>query len=188
MTLQEFLFQSTRPRGARPTSGRCSAHGIEFQSTRPRGARLDVAVIRGERLSFNPRAREGRDSRGTRKRGLRGVSIHAPARGATTRQNLFLCVFLFQSTRPRGARPALPYFRMTLFCFNPRAREGRDLDYSFSQARFDSFQSTRPRGARHSEFLDSRRLKRFNPRAREGRDLPEMGMACVVLRFNPRAR
>ena len=76
---------------------------------------------------FNPRAREGRDrctavqsdvsrvsihapARGatsrvyTQKR-YASVSIHAPARGATgVRTSMSQAVRMFQSTRPRGAR------------------------------------------------------------------------------------
>jgi len=33
-----------------------------------------------------------------------GVSIHAPARGATDAANDFKASYVFQSTRPRGAR------------------------------------------------------------------------------------
>ena len=86
-----------------------------FQSTRPRGARRRVAAqLAALRDGFNPRAREGRDIhssvgslarmarfQSTRPRGARPVngsaicggnrvSIHAPARGATsTRRSLF---------------------------------------------------------------------------------------------------
>ena len=78
-------FQSTRPRGARPTSqSRLSGHDL-FQSTRPRGARPSA---------FKPSAFAV------------GVSIHAPARGATTQTY----------RRVDGSQG-----------FNPRAREGRDV-------------------------------------------------------------
>ena len=42
-------------------------------------------------LSFNPRAREGRDVQCSGKFSVGGVSIHAPARGATAPP--FLCCF-----------------------------------------------------------------------------------------------
>nr|DAI02676.1 MAG TPA: hypothetical protein [Caudoviricetes sp.] len=55
-------------------------------------------------MSFNPRAREGRDSMTSCASLSLEVSIHAPARGATLdglgRKN----IGRFQSTRPRGAR------------------------------------------------------------------------------------
>jgi len=75
-----------------------------FQSTRPRRARPhDTAIVIGV-----------------------GVSIHAPAKGATGFDFAQLLGQMFQSTRPRRARLAL-LFRFP-FClrFNPRAREGRD--------------------------------------------------------------
>ncbi len=78
-----------------------------FQSTRPRGARLyerrDVVV--------GP-----------------VVSIHAPARGATTLGFIEEAKpAAFQSTRPRGARHfACLVSRARIRRFNPRARAGRD--------------------------------------------------------------
>jgi len=59
---------------------------IAFQSTRPHGARPspDVRVILAP-LCFNPRARTGRDRRERHAFiQVNRVSIHAPARGATT--------------------------------------------------------------------------------------------------------
>ncbi len=95
---------------------------------------------------FNPRAHGGRD-------------IHARYRTFRTR---------FQSTRPRGARPKIPYNATQVIvsihaptggatsisnrcngkdCFNPRAHGGRDaVDAPLSIMLV--FQSTRPRGAR----------------------------------------
>ncbi len=80
----DFVFQSTRPRGARRGDGGAPASDDWFQSTRPRGARP------------HPRAKPLH---------RRSVSIHAPARGATTTPH-------FGTSRTRS--------------FNPRAREGRD--------------------------------------------------------------
>ena len=95
---------------------------------------------------------------------------------------------LFQSTRPRGARPGRHQRRFPPGGFNPRAREGRDICSMCRFCGISMFQSTRPRGARHE--LDKSPVTRlsFNPRAREGRDAvfrlsdrPDAG-------FNPRAR
>ena len=102
---------------------------VLFQSTRPRGARHGCCRFRGFLPCFNPRAREGRDARaGTLLAGIAAVSIHAPARGATTG---FVpatdAEFQFQSTRPRGARQGIPAISRPPRCFNPRAREGRDI-------------------------------------------------------------
>ena len=85
MLIFDALFQSTRPRGARPATLARLDRSRPFQSTRPRGARLGPAGTGKSRIC---------------------VSIHAPARGAT-------------SPRAHG------FCKRT--CFNPRAREGRDL-------------------------------------------------------------
>jgi len=73
------------------------------------------------------------------------VSIHAPAKGATNEE----------------IKTLIP-----IFCFNPRAREGRDC-------------------------LPKKKIKggnSFNPRAREGRDSRQTAIIMFVSRFNPRAR
>ena len=168
------MFQSTRPRGARPDVQLSAAAPSGFQSTRPRGARRRQHRTRGggRRVSIHAPARgatfprcHGAGAHGlfqsTRPRGARpkgessllrivGVSIHAPARGATPNVAvIFGDKEKFQSTRPRGARPGtvMPS-TFALTCFNPRAREGRDRDIF------------------HHGSAD----RRFNPRAREGRD------------------
>ena len=192
------MFQSTRPRGARPVSTALTVvNAMMFQSTRPRGARRNLGSLVGDALlCFNPRARAGRDeildsydvehchvsihapARGATehwtslKRMLPSVSIHAPARGATyCPTDHVAMLYMFQSTRPRGARRA---GRMdssySVTGFNPRARAGRDpVEQLYSHgnmvsihapargatsmaidisSRDNVFQSTRPRGAR----------------------------------------
>ncbi len=62
-TVAAGMFQSTRPRGARRGSPGRKQPSVWFQSTRPRGARL----LRDEQQCV-----------------ARRVSIHAPARGATS--------------------------------------------------------------------------------------------------------
>ncbi len=233
----QALFQSTRPHGARPCSAcgpanyaQCfnprartgrdriirplRASGAAFQSTRPHGARRCSSARAWSVLSFQS----------TRPHGARHlprllfdcvlpVSIHAPARGATRRQQVPLMADMkFQSTRPHGARrqpqpdrpgilrvsihapargatcrPSQPM--QWLCCFNPRARTGRDI-----------------RGRCGCGCSES-----FNPRARTGRDARPVGngdaaldvsihapargattrcdrRGCQSSRFNPRAR
>ena len=78
------------------------------------------------------------------------VSIHAPAWGAT----LFAAGLSCSS-----------------FCFNPRARMGRDLAHCDNSQKSNPFQSTRPHGARLIVRLLAPAVPfRFNPRARMGRD------------------
>ena len=98
---------------------------------------------------FNPRAREGRDKCSPEFARHSGVSIHAPARGATS--TLLMVGSGISSFNPR-AREGRDANEDAVFApipgFNPRAREGRDV-------------VRRP----HSVIYGS-----FNPRAREGRD------------------
>ena len=101
--------------------------------------------------SFNPRARTGRDRRKQPERYVQfAVSIHAPARGATSwRGKPYTKVYTFQSTRPHGARRIHMYTKVYICkCFNPRARTGRDADRDSLYQYVDWFQSTRPHGAR----------------------------------------
>ncbi len=100
-----LMFQFTRPRGARPDVAEVVSHCGTFQFTRPRGARPGLAAEKAARLSFNSRAREGRDS------------IRLVDNAVST---------LFQFTRPRGARHRPRTGIATMPGFNSRAREGRD--------------------------------------------------------------
>ena len=76
---------------------------------------------------------------------FQNVSIHAPAWGATTK---------------------LPNRPPDTFCFNPRARVGRDLWTAYWTPASNS----------------------FNPRARVGRDVPPPIILVSLVGFNPRAR
>ena len=79
----------------------------QFQSTRPHGARQQVMVeasVLG-RVSFNPRARTGRDKVSASR--LRAITSFNP--------------------RARTGRDSVLLFIIVIFiCFNPRARTGRD--------------------------------------------------------------
>ena len=181
------MFQSARPRGARPARGvrprlqpvsiRAPARGATdincrdiktqgFQSARPRGARRMEASITSMRWSFQS----------ARPRGARPLSI---ARACQ--------VSPFQSARPRGARPATSTGRWRAMCFNPRAREGRDLAcLILTVMRPVSIRAP----ARGATGLPSSPWgpDRFNPRAREGRDSSGPMRDGCRPRFNPRAR
>ena len=78
-------------------------------------------------VSFNPRARRGRD-----------IALIPYSHRSSS----------FQSTRPQGARLALKrQSDVDIRSFNPRARRGRDIAIS-SLIPKSQFQSTRPQGAR----------------------------------------
>ena len=194
------------------------ADRVEFQSTRPRGARrlIPGPASAAGRVSIHAPA-WGATRQACRKERLARGSIHAPAWGATRSpcwpspasgsfnprarvgRDLKICMApdrprVFQSTRPRGARPDRWYgiLRWTNG-FNPRARVGRDLSNFPTFSHYVKFQSTRPRGARRFDTAQSawewivsihapawgatplparwpRGAARFNPRARVGRD------------------
>ena len=81
-------FQPTRPHGARPGSGSTAKGRFKFQPTRPHGARRSFLSASCQSLSFNPRARMGRDARRHPGRDrTKEVSTHAPAWGATASGN-----------------------------------------------------------------------------------------------------
>ena len=99
-----------------------------FQSTRPQGARQGLVNNLAFIWCFNPRARRGRDWQGRSIVPAGGVSIHAPAGGATEYIAAQLYFSQFQSTRPQGARLGRCCEDTVELCFNPRARRGRDLE------------------------------------------------------------
>ena len=119
-------------------------------------------------MGFNPRARAGRDGKKTRATGRKeNVSIHAPARGATT---------------------TITNYAVWGTGFNPRARAGRDRVGCGIDVVSIKFQSTRPRGARRGNLDNGLWTSSFNPRARAGRDLLERVLRLLEHCFNPRAR
>ena len=143
--------KSTRPRGARLRRTICDFWSRNFNPRARMGRDTSRTPIRASPSSFNPRARVGRDSLWTslsqsfasfnprarvgrdvgvdQQQRVVGVSIHAPAWGATSH----MC-------RPSTCRSG----------FNPRARVGRDIKAGTIRDRAGKFQSTRPRGARLS--------------------------------------
>ena len=124
-----------------------------FQSTLPRGERPSAERLGGVLWDFNPRSHEGSDLlwSGYRTK-LRDISIHAPTRGATSISSVTDPVFIisihaptrgatpcrqkkssmqiFQSTLPRGERPSAERLGGVLWDFNPRSHEGSDLLWS----------------------------------------------------------
>ncbi len=142
-------------RGATRGDQRCLRGDSGFNPRARTGRDLLSNIGPGERICFNPRARTGRDQppSTTGSHALQ-VSIHAPARGATDPGFLHRDPDPgFQSTRPHGARqpgrpgrsagydpvsihaPArgatspCPQHISCKWCFNPRARTGRDIPH-----------------------------------------------------------
>src|SRR5271157_1112510 len=79
------LFQSTRPRGARPWSPIVLVTRCDVSIHAPaRGATARFKHRSSPNYRFNPRARAGRDPYSHPTQFGKFVSIHAPARGATS--------------------------------------------------------------------------------------------------------
>ena len=134
-----------------------------FQSTRPYGARRHAADTGSITISFNPRARTGRDGMSLASLSMPArVSIHAPVRGATS------------------IAPTLDVSDG----FNPRARTGRDAVYRHRRRRSYEFQSTRPYGARRARRRQFNRSPSFNPRARTGRDVTSVAVESQQYRVS----
>ena len=152
----DVMFQSTRPRGARPVPNVSSRFlTLMFQSTRPRGARLGSGFL-GLRDVFMFQSTRPRGARPVVPAHAvhlgRDVSIHAPTRGATRLDGVRLHpqrdVSIHAPTR--GATFKLPTIPALASGFNPRAHAGRDERYAIPGAQPGLFQSTRPRGARRA--------------------------------------
>ena len=188
-------FQFTRPQGARPASTPPARRLGGFNSRARKGRDKWYLERVIDLKSFNSRARKGRDTMHAGCGAGESVSIHAPARGATTSHNSWLVPTTFQFTRPQGARleftldiEAAEKFQFTrpqgarraytkVFtncqCFNSRARKGRDYAALRPPQVQRSFQFTRPQGARLLYAKKMRSVESFNSRARKGRDSRE---------------
>ena len=186
------LFQFTRPHGARQDytgdkdlqerfnsrarMGRdrfppdFTSIELAFQFTRPHGARPPMQGPRKRRYCFNSRARMGRCCVNGLYVEIEGVSIHAPAWGATPTALAKRYSIWFQFTRPHGARRRLGSGAAFSGCFNSRARMGRDFPSASPWPRqkvsihAPAWGATARPGAREVK-------QSFNSRARMGRDI-----------------
>ncbi len=139
-------FQSTRPRGAR-RSDMVWALETTVSIHAPAWGATPAPPTKMTRKSFNPRARVGRDLIILIQYHTSGFNPRARVGRDTSLSTALLCS-MFQSTRPRGARPGLCLYsagryvsihapawgatvpsvlRCRMRCFNPRARVGRDV-------------------------------------------------------------
>ena len=147
-----LIFQSTHPHGVRHRGRTFGCLNCSFQSTHPHGVRpAEVRDLLLDHLHFNPRTRTGCDARGsgswirdiafqsTHPHGVRhmlvhctdaapGISIHAPARGATVYPQVIARQSLDFNPRTRTGcdRPCRETARKYRN-FNPRTRTGCDV-------------------------------------------------------------
>ena len=139
-------FQSTLPRRERLRTEHYGIFLLIFQSTLPRRERRKKYISLLQQYV---------------------ISIHAPAKGATSTVRVFLMQAVrFQSTLPRRERPSSVTRACPCWNFNPRSREGSDR----SPARLRPIYSY------------------FNPRSREGSDNAQVDFFCGKQDFNPRSR
>ena len=165
-------FQSAPPRRGRPAAGtvrnRASAVSIRapakgatlrtcymrlqekvFQSAPPRRGRPSPPSGTAARRRFNPRPREGGDAPASTTAQGGGVSIRAPAKGATFLRVELDPIVMFQSAPPRRGRP-----RCSRRCIGSGGfqsappRRGRH-DTLFRALALETFQSAPPRRGRH---------------------------------------
>ncbi len=207
------LFQSTPPRGGRPSSALhlliapVSIHAPAWGAThRARGHALHGAV------SIHAPAWGATADGSVKSSFLPGVSIHAPAWGATDNSlaKLFCCHRF--NPRPRvGGDRRMESICLSGKCFNPRPRVGGDepsvhnsmicQDVSIHAPAWgataascwyafivDSFQSTPPRGGRPPCSSADHVWHCFNPRPRVGGDLRSYACCRHQICFNPRPR
>ena len=166
-------FQSTHPRGARPSPCRTPRPTPKVSIHAPaRGATQPVSPIEHNVAFQSTRPRGARRCAQTQRRGMCGVSIHAPARGATFTSCLpwpQKGVSIHAPARGATLRPEEILGHMHRF--NPRAREGRDGPLAQRVAHDLPVSIHAPaRGATSSHCRQSSCSSCFNPRAREGRD------------------
>ena len=154
--------------GSDPSSSRRSLSRSTFQSTLPHGERLSNRSRRSSRT---------------------GVSIHAPARGATRLTMPQTVTSTFQSTLPHGERRfawwARPY---SLLGFNPRSRTGSDWTGIFDADLGDGFNPRSRTGSNSRAYRTRARPCSFNPRSRTGSDNGLILIGSSTRRFNPRSR
>ena len=176
------MFQSTRPRGTRPSAD-ADAAGFDVSIHASARDATRHMTTRRRAGGFNPRVRAGRD------RGLSATSTACscfnprvragrddPNAGAVGR------IFLFQSTRPRGTRQAKPAAGFSAACFSPRVRAGRDYSPASLQADL-LFQSTRPRGTRPHDDVVSRSLFQFQSTRPRGTRPPAVAFSTCCFLF-----
>ena len=126
-----------------------------FQSTRPRGARPSTASLRCRTTSFNPRAHVGRDPFYKPLQLFKRVSIHAPTWGATHQALVTAVLSAVSIHAPTwGATPSAIFLPASLPVsihaptwgatlretsssstpsFNPRAHVGRDVPHRHTE-------------------------------------------------------
>ena len=168
-----------RDAGSSSTTSASSGFNPRAREGRDRAARSRCRCP----CSFNPRAREGRDPK-AKHLARPKFSFNPRAReGRDAGEPNSFSWYLFQSTRPRGARPLLGLVRRHAVAVSIHAPARGATASVFTMPLLVLFQSTRPRGARPKSIQNHAVVRGFNPRAREGRDHQHCDGFGIVCRF-----
>ena len=152
-------FQSTLPRRERQYNRIEAVTGFPFQSTLPRRERPCAATVpTSTPFNFNPRSREGSDTRYCMLVDNTVISIHAPAKGATMIGGESDSGTGISIHAPaKGATCGPRKWSAMRWYFNPRSREGSDTILKQAAVRPPRFQSTLPRRERRRHTSPQRR-------------------------------
>ena len=162
-----------------------------FQPTRPHGARQKLQVKPFKILSFNPRARMGRDVQyDDRHLCLVRVSTHAPAWGATHTHDPIFSFYVVSTHAPAwGATRIRIMARTASLMFQPTRPHGARPRPMAILAKIEYVSTHAPAwGATSTLLHEMVHSTGFNPRARMGRDLAQLTSISQPSSFNPRAR
>ena len=164
-------FNSRSRVGSDPPSARLFGSFTSFNSRSRVGSDTHDQTARFATHCFNSRSRVGSDLDAVDGCRLDGVSIRAPAWGATLIAFLLLAETPpFQFALPRGERrgyapsPACPRR------FNSRSRVGSDCAIVIDESQMIKFQFALPRGERRADSARRCRCGSFNSRSRVGSD------------------
>ena len=118
------------------------------------------------------------------------ISIHAPAKGATTEICPKLpCSDISIHAPAKGATKRAYVFAGHVPNFNPRSREGSDKTSTAMRWKTSAFQSTLPRRERrHGHVLFDKRMKFQSTLPRRERRSNLEGIRFYSVYFNPRSR
>ena len=143
-----YWFQSTRPQGARPWGRLGSGNRSSFNPRARKGRDLAWAWWAAKDFGFNPRARKGRDFALWVTGRLKTVSIHAPARGATYVDAIGVEEHLVSIHAPARGATVAEFALAIVSLFQSTRPQGARLPVGAVRVAGNLFQSTRPQGAR----------------------------------------
>ena len=141
-------FNPRSREGSDPLYGAIEIKLTQFQSTLPRRERRRSVFFLITLQNFKPRSRDGSDSMRAKLRGLKDISIHAPAKGATPNYADSLINIIFQSTLPRRERRKTKTRHTTSGKFQSTLPRRERLLRRSSLSIYHQFQSTLPRRER----------------------------------------